>query len=166
MLALRFPTIRVILRGEIVTSMDLISFPDLAQRLIEQSPDAIVFADVSGIIRVWNLAAERVFGFSETDAVGRSLDIIIPGSLRKAHWRGFHRALADHITKYGGQVLPTKSMCSDGTQIYVELSFAIILDATGGVLGALAHARDITERFTKERADRKRSQEIQKGTVS
>ena len=62
------------------------------------------------------------FGFSENDAVGTSLDIIIPGSLREAHWRSFHRALADHITKYAGQVLPTKPMRSDGTQIYAELS--------------------------------------------
>jgi PAS domain S-box-containing protein len=147
-------------------NMDLIPFPDLAQKLIEQSPDAVVFADASGIIRVWNSAAERIFGFSENDAVGTSLDIIIPGSLREAHWRGFHRALADRVTKYAGQVLPTKSMCSDGTQIYVELSFAIILDTTGGVLGALAHARDITERFTKERADRKHGQEVEKGIVS
>ncbi|MGA2107939.1 MAG: PAS domain S-box protein [Syntrophorhabdales bacterium] len=145
---------------------DVMPFPDLAQKLIEQSPDAIVFADASGIIRVWNSAAERVFGFSENDAVGTSLDIIIPGSLREAHWRSFHRALADHTTKYAGQVLPTKSMRSDGTQIYVELSFAIILDVKGGVLGAVAHARDITERFTKERADRKHGQEVEKGIVS
>jgi PAS domain S-box-containing protein len=57
-------------------------------------------------------------------------------------------------------------MRSDGTQIYVELSFAIILDVKGGVLGAVAHARDITERFTKERADRKHGQEVEKGIVS
>ncbi len=139
-------------------NMDLMPFPDLAQKLIEQSPDAIVFADASGIIRVWNLAAERIFGFSENDAVGASLDIIIPESLREAHWRGFHRALADRVTKYAGQVLPTKSMRSDAAHIYVELSFAIILDATGDVLGAVAHARDITERFAKERADRKGSE--------
>jgi PAS domain S-box-containing protein len=136
----------------------MLPFPDLAQELINQSPDAIVFADISGIIRVWNSAAERVFGFPESDAVGASLDIIIPESLREAHWRGFRRALADRVTKYEGQVLPTKSMRSDGARIYVELSFAIILDAKGDVLGAVAHARDITERFTRERADRKGSQ--------
>lgn len=135
--------------------MDLIPFPDLAQTLIEQSPDAIVFADRTGIIRVWNPAAERIFGFSENDALGKSLDIIIPERLREAHWLGFHRAITERTTKYAGQTLPTKSMRSDGTQIYVELSFAIILDAKGDVLGALAHARDITERFKKERSDRK-----------
>ena len=141
---------------------DATPFPILAEMLVEQSPDAIVFADKAGTIRVWNMAAERIFGFTESDALGANLNIIIPERLREAHRRGFERALAEHTTKYAGKALPTRALRSDGSQIYVELSFAIILDAKGGVLGALAHARDITERFEKERADRTRLQELEK----
>ena len=136
--------------------------PDRAAILVDQSPDAIVFADTKGTIRVWNEAATRVFGFAKDKALGANLDIIIPERFRGAHWRGFERAIADGVTKYVGQALPTRSTRADGTQIYVELSFAIVLDGDGDVVGALAHARDITERFEKERADRKRTQELER----
>jgi PAS domain S-box-containing protein len=111
---------------------------------------------------VWNSAAERIFGFTASDALGANLNIIIPERLRDAHWRGFERALAERTTKYTGQALPTRAIRSDRTQIYVELSFAVVIDTKGNVLGALAHARDITERFEKERVDRKRLQELEK----
>ena len=137
-------------------------FPNLQELLIEQSPDAVIFADKSGIIRVWNAAAERIFGFAKSDALGANLNIIIPENLRDAHWRGFERALVERTTKYAGQVLPTRAVRSDGSQIYAELSFAIVLDAKGSVLGALANARDITKRFEKERAERKHLQELEK----
>jgi PAS domain S-box-containing protein len=119
----------------------------------------VIFADLEGRIRVWNEAAARVFGFSNEQALGESLDIVIPERFRAAHWRGFERAIADRVTKFVGQALPTRSARADGTQIYVELSFAIVLDAKGVVVGALAHARDITERFEKERAERRRRSE-------
>lgn len=135
-----------------------IQFSKLAETLIEQSPDAMVFADTTGIIRVWNSAAERIFGFSKSAALGESLNIIIPERLRAAHWQGFRRAIVEGATKYQGQALSTKSVRSDGTRIYVELSFAIILGPKGEVLGVLAHARDITKRFEQERGDRKRLQ--------
>ena len=134
---------------------DANKFSNLQELLIEQSPDAVIFADSAGIIRIWNTAAERIFGFTKSDALGANLNIIIPERLRDAHWRGFERALAERTTKYAGQALPTKAVRSDGSQIYVELTFAIVIDAKGDVLGALAHARDITKRFEKERADRK-----------
>jgi len=141
---------------------DAAKFPDLHELLIEQSPDAIIFADSSGIIRIWSSAAERIFGFTKSDALGTNINIIIPERLRDAHWRGFERALAECTTKYAGQALPTKAVCSDGTQIYVEFSFAIVIDAKGDALGALAHARDITKRFEKERVDRKHLQALEK----
>jgi len=141
---------------------DATQLPDFAERLVEQAPDAIVFADTAGTIHVWNAAAERIFGFTGREALGANLNIIIPERLREAHWRGFERALGERTTKYAGQALPTRSTRSDGTPIYVELSFSIVLDEKGDVLGALAHARDITERFEKERLDRKRLQELEK----
>lgn len=133
----------------------------LASTLVNQSPDAIIFADPEGTIRVWNDAATRVFGFTPEETLGANLDIIIPERFREAHWRGFERALADRATKYAGQALPTRSARSDGTRIYVELSFAIVLDSDGEAHGALCHARDVTERFEKERTDRQRIQELE-----
>ena len=132
----------------------------LTEALVDQLPDAIIFSDTDGIIRVWNAAAERIFGFSQSEAIGATLDIIIPERFREGHWRGFDRALADKQTKYIGHSLPTRSHRKDGTQIVVELSFAILLSADEAI-GALATARDITERHEKERADRKRLQELE-----
>jgi PAS domain S-box-containing protein len=123
--------------------------------LITDSPDAVVFADTEGRIGVWNAAAERIFGFSADEAMGQTLDIIVPERFREAHWKGFDRALGEKATKYAGQTLPTRAQRKDGTQIYVELGFAIVL-VDGEAVGALATARDITERFEREREQRSR----------
>jgi PAS domain S-box-containing protein len=124
------------------------------QLLVDQAPDAVVFADRDGVIRVWNAAAERLFGHPAADAVGHSLDLIVPERFRQAHWTGYDRALAAGVTQYVGQSLTTKAVRADGTDLYVELSFAIVLDDDGAAVGALAHARDITERYLRERAER------------
>lgn len=135
--------------------------PDLFEQLFLQAPDAIVFADTDGVIRRWNPAAERIFGHTAGDAVGQSLDIIIPERFREAHWRGYQRALAEGKTKYAGESLPTRSVRKDGETVYVELTFAIIHDANDGVIGALAHARDISERWEREREQRRRLKELE-----
>jgi PAS domain S-box-containing protein len=129
--------------------------------LLRQAPDAIIFADTGGVIRFWNSAATRVFGYSVEQAIGASLDIIIPERFREAHWKGFDRALEEAATKYAGQALATRATRSDGAQIYVELSFAIVVDDDGSVLGALSHARDITERFERDRERQKRIRDLE-----
>jgi len=134
---------------------------NIGDALIEQCPDAIIFSDITGIIRTWNSAAVKIFGFTKEQAIGANLDIIVPESYRKAHWLGFERAIAEAKTKYVGQSLPTKSLKADGSSIYVELSFSIVLDSDDVVLGALSSARDITERFKKEREDRRRLKELE-----
>ena len=127
---------------------------ELATLLIDQAPDAVIFAGTDGVIRRWNAAATALFGHDRAEAIGQSLDIIIPERFRESHWRGFDRALAEGSTRYTGRALPTRSARKDGTTIYVELTFAIVKEASGAVIGALAHARDITERFLRERAQR------------
>jgi PAS domain S-box-containing protein len=134
---------------------------ELATLLHEQAPDAVIFAGTDGAIQAWNPAATTLFGFSSEEALGQNLDLIIPERFRDAHWKGFDRALADGTTKYSGRALPTRSARKDGTMIYVELTFAIVKDASGSVIGALAHARDITERFLKEREQRQQAQQTQ-----
>lgn len=130
--------------------------------LVEDSPDAMIFADREGIIRVWNTAATRIFGHTSEAALGQTLDLIVPERFRDAHWDGYNRALADGVTKYVGQSLPTRSMREDGSAIYVELSFAIVLGADGAAAGALATARDITARFEQERELRRRLAELER----
>jgi PAS domain S-box-containing protein len=135
--------------------------PAVTALLVEQAPDAVIFAGKDGLIEEWNTAAAQMFGHSAEDVLGKSLDIIIPEQFREAHWKGFDRALGDGDTKYRGKALPTRAIKANGDVFYVELSFAIVHDASGAVIGALAHARDITERFEQDRANRRRLRELE-----
>ena len=132
----------------------------LARLLVTQAEDGLIFADREGMIRVWSAGAERIFGYPRAEAIGQTLDLIVPERFREAHWRGFDRALETGVTRYAGQLLPTRSARKDGTAIYIELSFAMIHDGDA-VIGVLAGARDITERFTREREERARTRVIE-----
>ena len=132
----------------------------LEARLLEQSPDAVIFAGTDGAIVVWNAAAERVFGHKAADAIGQNLDIIIPEQFRNAHWTGYDRALEAGETKYRGQALTTRATRADGETIYVDLGFEIIKDDSGTVTGAMATARDVTERFNRDRETRRELREL------
>jgi PAS domain S-box-containing protein len=122
--------------------------------IVEQAGDAIIAVDREGRVEVWNAAAERLFGYSAEEARAGGLDLIIPERFRAAHWTGFDRALASGTTKYGSKALVTRSQRKDGSTIYVELSFGLLRDDAGTVQGALAIARDGTERYLAERARR------------
>jgi PAS domain S-box-containing protein len=123
--------------------------PDLYWAIVDQAPDVIIFADCQGAIRVWNRGAEAVFGHSAAEVLGESLDVIIPERLRKAHWDGFHKAIESGQTKYRNQVLTTRSVHQDGSKLYVELSFGLVRDASGTIVGSLAIGRDCTARHLK-----------------
>ena len=130
--------------------------------IVEQAPDAIIFADREGLIRTWNRGAERVFGHVAAEVTGRSLDVIVPERLRRAHWEGFHQAIATGRTKYEGRALTTRSMHKDGSKLYVELSFAVVTDPTGTAIGSLAIGRDCTARHAAEVASRERISMLEK----
>ncbi len=135
--------------------------PDMTHtHLIDQAPDAVIFAGTDGLITTWNAAAERTFGYTADEAIGQSLDIIVPERFREAHWKGFDRALGDKVTKYAGQFLPTRAQKKDGSQFYVELGFAIVV-VDGEAVGAMATARDINERFEGDRAQRRKLKEME-----
>ena len=78
-----------------------IDVTEFCQTLVADAPDAIIFADAEGLVRYWNHGAERLFGFSKLDAIGQTLDIIIPASLRKRHWEGYTRTIQTGLTRYG-----------------------------------------------------------------
>jgi PAS domain S-box-containing protein len=135
---------------------------NISLAIVEQTADAIIFADRQGVIRLWNPAAEAVFGFSAEEVVGQSLDIIIPERLRPAHWKAFHQAVAAGRTRLGRRVLLTRSVHKSGAKLYVDLSFAIVRDAAGEVAGSVAVARDATERHASETTMKKRLAELEK----
>jgi PAS domain S-box-containing protein len=113
----------------------------LSQAVVRQAPDAIIFADLEGAIRIWNHAAEAMFGYPAAEVLGKSLDVIIPERLRAAHWKGFDNALVSGNTKYGGRAMTTRATHKDGSKVYVDMSFGLVRDQAGGVVGALAIAR-------------------------
>lgn len=132
-----------------------------ARLLLDQSPDAVIFAGTDGAVTYWNDSAQRIFGFDAATMASKGLEVIIPEQFRDAHWKGFDRALAAGDTKFRGQALATRAARADGETIYVELGFAIIKDDSGTVIGAMACARDITERFNRDRDMRRRLRELE-----
>ena len=133
------------------------SDPQLYRALVEQTPDAVVYADREGTIRLWNRGAEALFGFAADEVLGRSLDVIIPPHLRQAHWEGMRRAVEAGRTRGGSRVRTTRSLHKDGRRLYVELSFGLVVDAAGAVTGTVAVGRDGTERHLREQALRQQS---------
>jgi PAS domain S-box-containing protein len=125
----------------------------LAERILDQVADAVIYADRSGAIIRWNRASAALFGFSAQEALGQSLDLIIPEHLRASHWRGFEAATTKGVMKLQGRPTLTRALHKSGRKLYVEMTFAIVNDADeGGVLGSVAMARDVTDRVERERA--------------
>lgn len=122
----------------------------LLQQLVSEAPDAILIADRDGVILFWNSGAERIFGYTATEAVGQSLDLIIPGNLRKRHWEGYRRVMAAGETKYHTGLLSSPGASKDGTRISLEFSMALLRNETGGMLGCASIMRDVTQRWQKE----------------
>ena len=133
----------------------------LSDVLVAEAPDAMIFADSDGVIRVWNSSAEAVFGYTAAEVIGGSLDVIIPERLRSAHWQGFHAAVTTGIAKYLGKVLTTRAVHKNGSKLYVDLSFDLIRDQGGNVIGSLAIARDCTNRYLSDKALRARLSELE-----
>ena len=124
----------------------------LHEAIVQQAPDAVILVDRDGMIRVWNRSAEAIFGHAASEVIGANLDVIIPEPLRKPHWQGFDKALESGTMKYAGRVLTTRSVHKDGRRLYVDLSFSLVRDSAGNLLGVLAMARDCTERYLAEKA--------------
>ncbi len=139
-------------RGELVEDMS-----SLAEAILEQIADAVIFADDTGMIMRWNQAAAALFGYSAAEALGQKLDLIIPEHLRAAHWRGFEAAMTHGVMKLQGRPTLTRATHQTGRRLYVEMTFALVQGQAGGAArGAVAVARDVTERMEQQRADARR----------
>jgi PAS domain S-box-containing protein len=128
----------------------------LARQIVDQAQDAIVFADRDGVIRLWNAGAEAMFGYSVDEAVGQTLDLIIPERLRARHWTGFNSTMATGVTRYARQVLAVPAIRKDGTSISVEFTVALLHEPSGALVGITAIIRDVTARWEEERELKKR----------
>jgi PAS domain S-box-containing protein len=129
---------------------------DFAARLVADAPDGILYADQDGMIRYWNAGCERIFGFTADEALGQSLDIMIPGNLRARHWDGFRETMRTGRTRYGaGDLLAVPALRKDGSRISVEFSIVPFRDGAGRMVGIAAVMRDVTKRFEEMKALRK-----------
>ena len=131
---------------------------ELAQAILAQAGDAIIFSDTEGTIRIWNAAAARIFGFAAEEALGKNLDLIIPEHLRPAHWAAFGHAVESGTERLGGRPTMTRGLHKSGQRLYVEMSFAVVRAGSGAVAGAVAVARDATARYEEEKARRGQSE--------
>jgi PAS domain S-box-containing protein len=135
----------------------------LADAVLRTNSDAIVASDKDGIIQFWNPGAERIFGYTRGDAIGQSLDIIIPERLRARHWQGYRRVMTTGESRYGhGDVLAVPGLRKDGTRISLEFTIVPIRDEPGQMIGMAAIMRDVTVRFEEIRALRRKVAEAAK----
>lgn len=134
----------------------------LGEAILAMRSDAIVAADDKGVIRFWNPGAERLFGYSAEEAIGRSLDLIIPERLRQRHWEGFERVMATGESRYGeADLLAVPALRKDGATISVEFT-VVPLRSDGRMIGMAAVMRDVTKRFEETRALKRKLADLTK----
>lgn len=136
--------------------MHNLTFTWLSEQIVKNNSDAIMFADLDGLIRLWNKGAEAMFGYSSAEAAGKSLDIIIPENLRGRHWEGYYKVMASGVTRYETELLSAPGIRKDGTRLSLEFSMVIVRDDNGAVLGTGAVIRDVTARWQKEKVLKER----------
>ena len=125
----------------------------LPNALLSTRADAIVAADREGVIRFWNPGAERIFGHRAADAIGQSLDLIIPERLRQRHWAGYGRTMQTGESRYGdGDLLSVPARRNDGATVSIEFTIFPLKDEAGHMVGMAAIMRDVTERFEEMRS--------------
>jgi PAS domain S-box-containing protein len=136
--------------------METYTHESLCRQIVEETQDAIIFADRDGVIRLWNSGAEVMFGYKADEVLGQSLDLIIPDKLRGRHWDGYREVMATGVTRYGRELLAVPGIRKDGTRISLEFSIALLRGATGDLQGAVAVLRDVTARWQQENALKER----------
>ncbi len=131
--------------------------------LVQALGDAVIVADPEGRVQLWPPAAERIFGYTAGEAMGRSLDLIIPERFRARHWAGYAELMRTGVTRYGADVLRVPAVRKDGQSISIAFTVALLRDGDGRVTGIAAVVRDETARWAEEEARRKRLAEIERG---
>lgn len=130
-------------------------------QLVSAIGDAVVVCDAGGAITLWNPAAEYLFGFTESEALGQSLDLIVPERLRQRHWDGYHKTMETGVTRYGHDVLRVPALHKDGRSLSIAFTVAMLYSDDKKVSGIASVIRDETARFNDDRALRKRLAELE-----
>ena len=131
------------------------------ERIVQEAADAVVLAGADGKIALWNPGAERLFGFTEAEALGQSLDLIVPEKYRERHWAGYREVMRTGQTHYGAQVLRVPALRKDGSRLSIAFTVGMLKTAEGRVEGIFAIMRDDTEAFTTQKALRERVKELE-----
>ena len=138
----------------------------LGEAILSSQSDAVVAADKDGTIIFWNPGAERIFDYSSAEAVGQSLDIIIPMRLRKRHLDGYRRVMAGGESRYGhGDLLAVPGMAKDGRGISLEFTIVPLRSGSDELVGLAAIMRDVTKRFEETRALKQKLAEATKAAA-
>lgn len=132
------------------------------EQLVEALGDAMVVSDPNGAIQFWNAAAERLFGFTQSETLGNSLDLIVPERLRERHWAGYRKTMASGETRYAHDVLRVPAVHKDGRALSIAFTVGLLFGPQGKVSGIVAVIRDETTRFNEERNLRKRLAELER----
>jgi PAS domain S-box-containing protein len=134
----------------------------LYRQIVESSPDAIILGDREGKIRLWNAAAAALFGYPAEEALGRSMDLIVPERLRVRHWDGYHKVMATGVSRYGrGDLLAVPATRKDGSTVSIEFTIQLLTGPGGEVTGSVAIVRDVTKRFQREKELARRLKELE-----
>lgn len=130
----------------------MFDFEETAARLFAETQEAIIYASRDGMIRLWNGGAEVMFGWDAGEAIGNSLDIIIPEKHRKPHWDGWDRVMESGETRYGSEPLKVPGITKDGSKISLEFSITILKDEAGSIEGVAAFLRDVSAEWEEKKA--------------
>ncbi len=137
---------------------------ELGRALVDSAAEAIIYADRDGMIRLWNAGAERLFGYTAAEAVGESLDIIIPPKLRERHWEGYYRVMNGGESRYGpGDLLAVPGLHKNGERVSLEFTVVPLHDESGAMVGMASVLRDVTERWNEMKRLKSRVQQLEAG---
>ncbi|MDP3620388.1 MAG: PAS domain-containing protein [Polynucleobacter sp.] len=131
------------------------------KQLVHGMGDAVIVSDAQGDIVLWNKAAERIFGYTEAEALGKRLDLITPERFRHRHWEGYEKSMETGTTRYGTQLLKVPALHKDGRTLSIAFTVTMLFDEAHRATGVAATIRDETERFHTDRALRNRLSELE-----
>jgi PAS domain S-box-containing protein len=131
------------------------------RQLLTAIGDGVVVADADGKIIFWNPGAARIFGFAESEAIGQTLDLIVPERQRQRHWEGYDKTMQTGQTRYGNDLLRVPALHKEGHPLSIAFTVAMLHAADGKVSAIVAIVRDETKRWTEERDLRRRIGELE-----
>lgn len=121
----------------------------IAQAALAPGPHAIISADREGVILEWNVIAEGIFGHTSNDAIGQTLDLVIPVEERADHWRNYRRVMASGLLNYRpDHILDVEGLRRNGTRVKLDVALLAILDSTGDLVGITAIMREVEQGYS------------------